>query len=41
MTSMKNSPSASALPTTRSTDRPLIAPNSRRKFIAGIDTADE
>ena len=39
-TSMKNRPSSSALAMTRTTDRPLIAPNSRRKFIAGIDTAD-
>lgn len=40
-TSMKNSPSSRALPTTSSTDSPLIAVNSRRKFIAGMDTADE
>lgn len=39
MTSMKNRPSTSELPTTSSTDSPLIAPNSRRKFMVGIDTA--
>ena len=39
--SMKNTPSTSELATTRMTDSPLIAPNSRRKFIAGIDTAAE
>ncbi len=38
---MKNSPSASEVTTTSTTDSPPIAPNSRRKFIAGIDTADE
>ena len=37
----KKSPSSSALAITSTTDRPLIAPNSRRKFIAGIDTAEE
>ncbi len=41
MTAMKNRPRRSAVATTRSTERPLIAPNSRRKFIAGIDTAAE
>ena len=41
MATMKKTPSRSALPTTRSTDSPLIAPNSRRKFIVGSDTADE
>ena len=40
-TSAKNSPSTSELATTRTTDRPLIAPNSRRKFIAGMETAEE
>nr|WP_236045479.1 hypothetical protein [Actinoplanes ovalisporus] len=37
----KKRPRASALPTTSTTDRPPMAPNSRRKFIAGIATADE
>jgi hypothetical protein len=41
MTSMKKTPSTSELATTNATDRPLMAPNSRRKFMAGIDTADE
>ena len=41
MTCMKNKPSRSALATTRNTDSPLIALSSRRKFIAGMDTADE
>lgn len=41
MTSMKKTPSSKALRTTSSTDRPLIAVNSRRKFIEGIDTAAE
>ncbi len=40
-TSMKNTPSTSELATTSTTERPLIAPNSRRKFIDGIDTAAE
>ena len=38
---MKKRPSTSALATTSTTERPLIAPNSRRKFMAGIDTAEE
>jgi hypothetical protein len=41
MTSMKNTPSTRELPITSRTDRPLMAPNSRRKFMVGIDTAEE
>ena len=37
----KNAPSATALTTTSTTDRPLIAVKSRRNSIAGIDTAAE
>ena len=38
---MKKRPSSSEVPTTSTTDSPLMAKNSRRKFIAGIDTAAE
>ena len=38
ITSMKNTPSTSKVTITRTTERPLIAWSSRRKFIVGIDT---
>lgn len=37
----KNQPSSRLVTSTRVTDRPVIERSSRRKFIAGIDTADE
>ncbi len=41
MSHAKSSPSSTEVTTTSTTERPLIAPKSRRNSIAGIETAAE